>query len=246
VVLAAALLLPACTSFAGTLRDTPAAGGDPAPSAPGEPEPEPVGAAACPAQRAEPDPDRPRIALDLRLEDDLVTVTGPESVAFTPDVATDELVFRLVPNAPDSAAVGNRLEVDAVTGDDVAGGAYDAAGAGGPGGLYVVDLDDELAAGETTEVELAFTLTLGSGTFDRVGTDEGVSWWASGAPLLAWEPGVGWARDPFVGILGETAVSPASDVSVSVSAPEALTVLMTGEQAEPSAAEGGRRTWTST
>ena len=147
----------------------------------------------------------------MRLEDDLATVTGTETVVFTPDLDTDELVFRLVPNAPDSAAAGNRLEVDEVTGDDVAGGGYEDAGAGDPGGLYVVELDGELAAGESTEVELTFTLTLGKGTFDRVGTDDGVSWWASGAPLLAWEPGTGWARDPFVGILGETATSTAAD-----------------------------------
>lgn len=242
--LAAVLLLPACTSFAASVVGPTA--GRSAPTPPGEAAPDPLGAAACPDQRAEPDPDRPRIALDLRLEDDLVTVTGTERVTFTPDVATDELVFRLVPNAPDSAAAGNRLEVDDVTGADVAGGAYDDAGAAGPGGLYVVDLHGELDAGESTEVELAFTLTLGSGTFDRVGTDEGVTWWASGAPLLAWEPGVGWARDPFVTILGETTVSPASDVSISVSAPEALTVLMTGDQVEPTAASDGRRTWTST
>ncbi len=110
----------------------------------------------------------------------------------------------------------------------------------------MVELDGELAAGESTEVELTFTLTLGQGTFDRVGTDDGVSWWASGAPLLAWEPGSGWARDPFVGILGETATSTAADVELTVSAPEDLTVLMTGDQAAPSEPADGRRTWTST
>lgn len=73
-----------------------------------------------------------------------------------------------------------------------------------------------------------------------------MSWWASGAPLLAWEPGVGWARDPFVDILGETASSPVADTSVTVSAPADLTVLMTGDQGEPSEARDGRRTWTST
>jgi aminopeptidase N len=36
------------------------------------------------------------------------------------------------------------------------------------------------------------------------------------------------------------------DTSVTVSAPEDLTVLMTGARAEPSAAQDGRRTWTST
>jgi hypothetical protein len=248
VVVTAALLLPACTSVAETPAptDPPAAEGTTAPSEPPSEPPPPVGEAACPAARAEPDPDRPRISLDMRLEDDLQTVTGTQTVVFTPDLATDELVFRLVPNAPDSASFGNRLEVDDVTGDDVAGGGYENADAGDPGGLYVVELDGELAAGESTEVELTFTLTLGRGTFDRVGTDDGVSWWASGAPLLAWEPGSGWARDPFVGIIGETTTSPAADVDITVSAPEDLSVLMTGDQAEPSEPADGRRTWTST
>ena len=157
-----------------------------------------------------------------------------------------ELVFRLVPNGPDSAPAGNRLVVDAVRGDDVAAGRYEAAAAADPGGLYVVTLDRPLAAGQSTEVELDFTLSLGRGAFDRFGADDDVSWWASGAPLLAWEPGVGWARDPFVELGGETATSPVMDTSVTVSAPEDLTVLMTGARAEPSAPRDGRRTWTST
>ena len=73
--------------------------------------------------------------------------------------------------------------------------------------------------GKSTEVELDFTLTLGTGAFDRFGADDEVSWWASGAPLLAWEPGVGWATDPFVALSGETATSPVMDTSVTVSAP---------------------------
>ncbi|MGY1621741.1 peptidase M1 [Geodermatophilus sp. SYSU D00965] len=234
VAAASVLLLAGCgTSFV----DTVAAEGAPPPPA-GEP-------GSC-DRRAEPDPDRPVVTLDVRLEDDLRTVTGTETVVFTPDRATDELVFRLVPNAPDAARAGNRLAVDAVRGDDVAGGGYEDAGAEDPGGLYVVRLDDELAAGDATEVELDFTLTLGRGGFERVGTAEGVSWWASGAPLLAWEPGVGWARDPFVEVTGETAVSPVADTTIRVSAPEDLTVLMTGDQEEPSAPRDGRRTWTST
>ena len=59
------------------------------------------------------------VALDFRLADDLVTVTGTETVEFTPDRTVDELVFRLVPNGPDSAPAGNRLVVDDVRGDDV-------------------------------------------------------------------------------------------------------------------------------
>jgi hypothetical protein len=234
---AGTLLLPGCTSFADTVRS--------AEEAPSTPAPAPTGEEACPDERAAPDPDRPDVSLDFRLADDGASVTGTETVVFTPDRDVREMVFRLVPNGPDSASAGNRLVVDTVRGDDVAGGSYDEAGAADPGGLYVVELEDELPAGESTEVELDFTLSLGSGTFDRVGHDEGLSWWASGAPLLTWEPGVGWARDPFVPLSGETAVSPVADTRVSVSAPEDLTVVMTGTPAEPSAPQDGRRTWTS-
>jgi hypothetical protein len=185
------------------------------------------------------------VTLYFRLADDRATVTGAERVRFTPDRSVAELVFRLVPNGPHSAPNGNRLVVGDVRGDDVAAGGYEAAGAADPGGLYVVTLAHELAAGKSTEVELDFTLTLGAHAFDRFGTDEGVSWWGSGAPLLAWEPGVGWAEDPFVELRGETATSPVMDTSVTVSAPADLTVLMTGARAEPSAVQDGRRTWRS-
>jgi len=230
---AGVLLLSGCTSFADTVTARPSS------SAP------PTSAQACPASHARPDPHRPRVDLDFRLADDLTTVTGTEKVTFTPDRSTDELVFRLVPNGPDTAQAGNRLVVDEVRGDLVGQGRYERAGAADPGGLYVVPLDRRLAAGRSTEVELDFTLTLGSGRFDRLGADTGASWWASGFPLLAWEPGVGWAEDPFVRLTGETAASPVADTRIRVSAPERLTVLMTGDQAEPSAARDGRRTWTS-
>ena len=234
---AAVLLLPGCTSFADTAA---APTGAAAPTTAAEP-PLDADGDGCPDRRAEPDPDRPVVALDFRLADDRVTVTGTETVEFTPDRTVDELVFRLVPNGPDSAPAGNRLVVDDVRGDDVLQGRYEAADAADPGGLYVVPLDGGLDAGDTTEVELDFTLTLGRRGFDRFGSDDGVSWWASGAPLLAWEPGIGWAKDAFVDLGGETASSPVMDTTVTVSAPQDLTVLMTGARAEPSAPQDGRR-----
>ena len=235
--LATLLTLTGCTSFAASMATLePTA---PASSTPADRD------FVCPAQRAEPDPDRPVIAYEFRLADDQKSVTGTETVTFTPDRATDRLVFRLVPNGPGSAAEGNRLTVDDVRGDDVDEGGYVQAAGADPGGLYEVRLDEQLAAGKSTKVALDFTLTLGQGAFDRFGTDHGLSWWASGAPLLAWEPGVGWAEEPFVPLLGETASSPVADTSISVSVPEDLTVLMTGAQQPPSAPEDGRRTWTS-
>jgi len=233
-------VLVALLLTAGCSRAPQAA--DPAPSAAA---PSSAATGSCPAERAAPDPDRPVVDLEFSLADDLRTVTGTETVVFTPDAATGELVFRLVPNGPDATALGNQLTVTAVRGDGVARGGYEGAGAAAPGGLYVVTLDEPLDAGESTEVQLDFTLRLGGGGFERLGTAEGVSWFASGAPLLAWEPGAGWARDPFVALTGETATSPVSDTTISVEAPAGLTVLMTGDQDEPTPVRDGRRTWTS-
>jgi hypothetical protein len=199
----------------------------------------------CPAGRAAPDPDRPVVDLSFSLAEDRRTVTGTERVVFTPDLATDELVFRLVANSPGSAEAGTSTSVDAVRGAGLGSSGYEAAGAAGPGGLYVVPLRALLAAGESVSVELDFTLSLGAAGFERFGTADGVSWWASGAPLLAWEPGVGWARDAFVPLSGETTSSPVADTTVTVEAPAGLTVLMTGDQQPPSEPLDGRRTWTS-
>ncbi|HEX2075183.1 MAG TPA: M1 family aminopeptidase [Geodermatophilus sp.] len=231
LVCAAVLVLAGCTSSAEVAAPT-----GPVPG--------------CPTtERATPDPHRPVITLDFRLDDDLRTVTGTETVTFTPDLPVGEMWFRLIPNAPQSA--GNRLSVDAVRGENVAGGRYAQASAepGTPGGLYRVDLRDPVAAGEQVRVELDFTLRLTDGRtpagFDRLGVDDDVTWWASGFPLLTWEPGHGWARDPFVRISGETTASPAADTTIRVSAPEDLVVLMSGAQAEPRDAAGGRRIWES-
>jgi hypothetical protein len=185
------------------------------------------------------------VDLAFSLDDGRRTVTGTESVRFTPDIPTAELVFRLVPNGRKSVQAGNRLTVDRVQGADVTGGHYEPTAATDPGGSYVLPLSHRLEVGQSTEVRLDFTLHLGAGAFDRFGTDDGVSWWASGAPLLAWEPGTGWARDPFVGLAGETTTSPAADTTVTVEAPADAVVLMTGDQDAPSGVREGRRTWTS-
>ena len=229
---AAVLLLAGCTASAedGDVRSEPVP--------------------ACPAgERAAPAPDRPVVDLDFRLEDDLSTVTGTETVTFTPDLPVEELWFRLIPNAPQSA--GNRLRVEDVRGDNVAGGEHVDADAepGTPGGLYRVDLVTPVAAGQSVQVVLDFILRLATGRtpagFDRLAARDGASWWASGFPLLTWEPGVGWARDPFVQVSGETTASAVADTTIQVSAPEELVVLMTGVQEEPRPSGGGRRVWES-
>ena len=210
----------------------------------------PPPAAGCPvSERAAPDPDRPVVGLDFRLGDDLRTVTGTETVALTPDLPIDELWFRLVPNAPQSA--GHRLTVEAVRGDLVAGGGYvdDGAAPGTPGSLYRVDLRERVPAGRTVSVQLDFRLRITAertpAGFDRLGVDDGVTWWGSGFPQLTWEPGHGWARDPMVEISGETTAGPAADTTIRVSAPEDLVVLVSGDRAQPREAADGRRVWES-
>ncbi len=207
----------------------------------------PADEGACPAERAVPADDRPVVSLEFTLAENLRIVTGSETVTFTPDLPTDELVFQLIPNSPVSAPFGNLLTVTDVSGKDVAGYGYEAADAyvTTPGGLLVVELGEEVPAGDSIEVSLEFELELGDGTFDRFGTADGLSWWASGFPLLAWEPGEGWHRDSFVSLLGETATSQVADTTIRVDAPAALQVLMTGAQDPPSSVRDGRRIWTS-
>ncbi len=201
----------------------------------------------CPADAVAPAQDRPVISLQFSLAENLRIVTGTEQVRFTPDLPTDELVFRLIPNSPLSAPFGNLLTVTDVSGKQVSDFEYESADAypTTPGGLLVVELRDEIAAGESVEVSLDFELELGDGTFDRFGTADDVSWWASGFPLLSWEPGVGWSRDRLLTLSGETSTSQAADTTISVEAPEDLEVLMTGAQDRPEPAGDGRRIWTS-
>jgi hypothetical protein len=47
-------------------------------------------------------------------------------------------------------------------------------------------------------------------------------------PLLAWEPGRGWATDPPTSGFAEAATSPAADWSVGIGVPEGVDVLATG------------------
>ena len=69
---AALLLTGGCTSFAA---DRTPGGSDPV-ATPSADEPGGPQGISCPVDRAEPDPDRPRMELDFRLEDDRRTVTG--------------------------------------------------------------------------------------------------------------------------------------------------------------------------
>ena len=103
------------------------------------------------------------------------------------------------------------------------------AGAADPGGLYVVLLERSWSRGVPRAGAGLHGLPRHRRLRPAGHRHRGVlvgQW----CPLLAWEPGVGWARDPFVDVLGGDGRSPVADVTLRVSAPERPTVLTTGDQ----------------
>jgi hypothetical protein len=154
---------------------------------------------------------------------DLRHVAGSETVSFTPDLATERLVFRLWPNAEPYARWGARLTVGRVA----VGGQALPVSRPDPTMLIV---GRTLAAGESLTVSMKWSLALPVGHQLRLHGGSSIRL-GTFIPLLAWEPGVGWAVDPAPQhTLNETWTSPAADFDVNVSAPRGLTVVASGEQ----------------
>jgi hypothetical protein len=152
-------------------------------------------------------------------------VGGVTRVRFTPDVATDRLVFRLWPNAPVIASRGADLSV----GDVSTGSAVLETRAPDPTTLEVL-LDGRLEPGDSVLVRLPWRLRLPGPSLERISRRGDAVHLGSFFPLLAWEPGIGWARDPATNVLGETAVSPVAAFTVKVVAPRGLDVLASGRE----------------
>ncbi|MHA3702633.1 M1 family aminopeptidase [Jatrophihabitans sp. YIM 134969] len=251
---AAACLLAGCTATvdgSGSARRTagPAASGaptDPSSAAPSSPSAttSPQPANGCATYTA-PDPDRPVLDLKYVLAADHASVEGVETIAFTPDAQIDRLVFRLTANTAPSVQEGNRIQVTAAEADHGGGAAtYERAGADPDtqGGLLTIPFADPVAAGTTVTARISFTTTLGQGSFDRFGRQEGFAWWASAHPLLAWERGYGWHDEPLIQFTAESATSEAMDTTLTVTAPAADVVIMSGNPTT-SSGSGSTRTW---
>lgn len=229
---ALALALAACSG-----QPDRSARPSPSPPSTGSPTGSPP-AADCPATYAAPDPRRPRVSLRFRL--DGTQVTGQESLAFTPDLAVRELVFRLWPENPNSRRAGARL---VVTSAAVEGRSVAATVSARDRTLLSVPLGRLVAPGTTVHAVLGFRLTLPPAGRDRYGAGGGAAWWGTGAPLLAWERGVGWATEQATRVFGESQTSEAAVTDVAVDVPAGPTVLMTGRQSAPITRPGGRRLW---
>src|SRR5215218_5969133 len=201
----------------------------------------------CPGRYTEPDPERPRVALRFGLDAARRVVTGTETIVFTPDLPVRELIFRLWANQP-SAARDTRMTVTSARAGSANRFTVESAGAaaGRPGTLLRLPLGREVPAGDAVTATLDFTLVLGAAVFERWGSTGRTAWWGTGHPLLAWERGVGWQTQPATPVLGEYSVSEAARYDVTVDAPTADTVLITGVAEAPVAAGPGRRRWRAT
>ena len=213
-----ALLLTACTSGSpGTETRSPAETASPTASR--------ISCPPAPAYSA-PDPERPIYLMRIRLVPTQHLVIGAMRVTFTPDLATDRLVFRLWPNGPTQGAEGAHLSVDAVR----SSGHALQVQRPDPTTLVVVPPRGELAAGESLSVSMRWRLTVPDNVADRLSQSRSSIRLGSFFPILGWEPGIGWATDRPTKLLAETSTSPTADFHVTVSAPAGMRVVATGTQ----------------
>lgn len=231
-VAAAVLVVAACSSGGRRGAETPPPAQESAPSTPTTtsippvtPAPARPGDGTCPPvpERAAPRPDRPRYDLSVDVRPASNAVVGRVEVRFTPDLPTDRLVFRLWPNGPRPGRAGARLSVGALTmgGRPVPRTHQDPT-------TLVARPSEPLAANRPVDVTLDWQLTLPGPVDDRLSRDGDAIRLGSFFPILAWEPGVGWATEPPTSGFAETSTAPAADFTASVTVPPGFDVLATG------------------
>ncbi|MGH9281828.1 MAG: hypothetical protein ACRD0S_02705, partial [Acidimicrobiales bacterium] len=193
-------------------------------------------APSCPAipARQAPRDDRPRYTLRVEVKPAENVVEGDVQVRFTPDLPTDKLVIRLWANAPRTANAGARLDVGGVfVGDRAVDAVMENATTvvARPGGTIV--------PGQTVQVGIPYRLTLPGTVSDRISRTGDAIRLGSFFPLLAWEPGIGWAEQPATSGFAEASMTPPADFTATVTVPPGFDVLATGTH-------DGNGRWTAT
>ena len=217
---------PASTTTTAPVTTTRATGA--AVTAPPAP---PAPPATCPAvpARQTPRADRSRYTLRIDVKPAENVVEGETAVRFTPDLDTDMLVFRLWANAPRTAVGGARLDVGGVSVD---GRAVDAVT---ENATTVVARPGHLVAGHPVDITVPWRLVLPGAVSDRVSRTGDAIRLGSFFPILAWEPGIGWAMEPASSGFAEATTTAAADFTATITVPAGLDVLATGTD------EGGGR-----
>lgn len=198
----------------------------------GSPPVPPPGAPSCPPTppRSAPAPHRPRYELRVDIRPGEGLVTGELAVHFVPDLPVDRLVFRLWANSPRLTQAGGRLDAGPVTID----GQPSPATLADPTTL-VVPLAPARGPGAAVVAAMPFVLRLPGPVSDRIARVGDSVRLGSFFPLLAWEPGAGWATEPPTAGFAEASTSPVADFDVTVTLPPGLGVLTSGTH------EGGGR-----
>jgi hypothetical protein len=171
-----------------------------------------------------PDPNRPVVQLAFAVPADRRRITGTESIAFTPDRAVRDIVFRLWVNSPTSRAAGGSTTPTSVTADGLASYNLESRNT-----LLRIKLRHNVAAGTTLHARIGFTTTLAVNANERYSTSSDAAWWGTGFPLLAYVRGEGYATEPATSLFAEAATSEEFRLAdLAVTAPAGDTVLANG------------------
>ena len=189
----------------------------------------PVGADACPppVERREPAPDRPGIEIELTADPVAGVVTGVQTVTFVPDLPVETVVLRLWANGPRPASVGSRIDVSAASVD----------GEARPVELpdpttAIVPLGRRVDAGTRLSIRLEWRLEVGGPVNDRISRQQESLRLGSFVPLLAWQPGVGWATEPPTSGFAESTTTTTADWRYTVAVPPGFSVVASGDVGE--------------
>jgi hypothetical protein len=168
-----------------------------------------------------PPANRPRYVLRIRIDRGLRAAEGTLAVAFTPEVATDRLVFRLWPNSPFYVRRGAGLAVTRVSSR---GHAVPAAHPD-PTTLLV---RRAVAARQRITVSMRWSLRLPRGAGLQLHGGRSMRL-LSFFPLLAWNGG-GWATEAPTRTDSFWPTSPTADFDVYVTVPPGVQALASGER----------------
>lgn len=215
-------LVPSTSTTAAPTSTSAPTSTTPAPAAPVLPAPAPGTCPAPPPANAL-DPARPTYDVAATVDVAAGVVEGTETIAFTPDLPTGVLVLRLWANGPRPEA---HLDVTSLVD---AGGAPLASTQPEPTTLEV-ELGRTVRAGERVGLTVGFRLTVTGSVNDRISRSGESLRLGSAFPLLAWEPGVGWAREAPTAGFAEATTSPAADWTLRLDVTDGFDVLASGRQ----------------